>query len=127
MNTLKLWAKALTQLGGSLLIAVLPLLSTGRDLSTSEWVNVAITGVGAAVVWNTQNHPEWPYGKLIGSALIAALTVFNSALSDGITQPEVIQIILAFVTSVTVAVVPNSNGELKNPQSMMNPEGTTQS
>lgn len=120
---LKVYAKAGVQLIGAVLVAVFPLLSTGTQLDASEWVNVALIGVGAAVVWNTQNHPEWPYGKLIGSALMTALTTLNSFLSDGLTRAEIMQVIIGLVVTIAVAGFPNAAKEVEMPVSNMNPEG----
>jgi fluoride ion exporter CrcB/FEX len=120
---LKVYAKAGVQLQGAVLVAVLPLLSTDTPLGASEWVNVALVAVGAAVVWNTQNHPDWPYGKLIGSALVTALTTLNSFLSDGLTRAEIMQIVLALVVTIAVGGFPNAAKEVEMPVSNMNPEG----
>lgn len=122
---LRTYAKAFAQLGGAVLVAILPLISNGAVLTSSEWVNVSIVGVGAASVWNTTNHPEWPYGKLIGSAIVTALTTLNSYLSSGLTQVEITQIILALVTTVMVGLVSNTPSSPKIPVSNMNPEGLT--
>lgn len=124
---IRIYAKAFIQLGGAVLAAILPLISNGVVLSSSEWINVAIVGVGAASVWNTANHPEWPYGKLIGSAIVTALTTLNSFLTSGLTQPEIMQIVLAFVTTVMVGMVANATPAPVIPVSNMNPEGLTPS
>jgi hypothetical protein len=123
----KLYAKAAVQLVGAVLVGVMPLLSTDTPLGASEWVNVALVGVGAAVVWNTQNHPDWPYGKLIGSALMTALTTLNSLLSDGLTRAEIMQCVLALVVTIAVGGFPNAAKEVQIPVSNMNPEGKSTS
>jgi hypothetical protein len=122
-NTLKIYAKAGVQLAGAVLVAVLPLLSSTNVFNSTEAVNIAIVGVGAAVVWNTTNHPDWRYGKLVGSALITGLTALNSFMVYGVvTQAEIMQIVLAFVTTICVGLVPNSTPTPEVLQSNMNPE-----
>lgn len=125
LSFLKGYAKSWTQLLGAVLVAVMPLLSTNGPLTTSEWVNVATVGVGAGVVWNTTNHPEWPYAKLVGSALVTALTTLNSFLSDGLSNAEIMQMVLALAVTMLVGVVPNTPKEIAIPISNMNPEHQT--
>lgn len=125
--TLTLWrtyTKAIAQLLGAVIVAVLPLLADISQFGPSEWVNVALVAVGSAVVWNTANHPDWPYGKLIGSALITALTTLNSFLTGGgVTTVELLQIVLALITTLVVGVIPNGQTQPVVTQSNMNPEG----
>lgn len=103
--------KLIAQLLGAILIAVMPLLTVSKGyLTTTEWINVGIVAVGAFVVWNTANFPTWAYGKLLASAAITGLTMFNTLYvyhPEGITISGLTQIALAVVTSIAVGVVPN--------------------
>lgn len=83
-------------------------LALGDDtISNAEWVNVAIAGVGAAAVFAAPNVPFAKYTKSIIAALTAGLVVLQSAITDGVTQPETIQIILAVLGAVGVYAFKN--------------------
>jgi hypothetical protein len=123
MGNLKTYTKTGVQLLGAVLVAILPFLTGNAPMGAAEWMNVASVGLGAAVVWNTTNHPEWPYGKLIGSALITALTTLSPIVSHGITRPEIMQIVIALITTILVGTIPNAPTASLIPISNMNPEG----
>lgn len=74
-----------------------------------EWVNVAIVGVGALMVFAAPNIPGAAYTKSILSALTAGLVVLSSAITGGISVPELIQIVIAAAGAVGVYVLPNTN------------------
>ncbi|HST77283.1 MAG TPA: hypothetical protein VLN58_02220 [Verrucomicrobiae bacterium] len=121
---MKTYAKAFVHLVGAILVAVLPLLTTNSPMGATEWMNVALVGIGAAVVWNTTNYPGWPYGKVIGSALTTALTAVNSLVEQhGLTQAAIMQIILAGVVTIAVGFIPNDTSQPVDQRSNMNPEG----
>lgn len=104
-------AKAIAQGFGAVLVVVLPLLVVG-PLGFSEIINVIVVAIGAFVVWNTKNYPNWRYGKLLAS-LAATLTTglvtiaSNYAFGDVSTQ-QWIQLIISVVTSFVVWWIPNT-------------------
>jgi len=104
-------AKTAVQAVGAIAVAVLPLLFVG-PLGFSEIVNVIIVAIGAFVVWNTKNYPNWHYGKLLASAaatLTTGLVAIASNYSFGdVSVQQWVQLALAVVTTVVVYVVPNS-------------------
>lgn len=103
-------AKAVAQAVGAVLVAVLPLLFMG-PLGFSEIVNVIVVGVGAYVVWNTKNYPNWRYGKLLASVaatLTTALVAIASNYSLGDVSPQQwLQLAISVITSIAVWWVPN--------------------
>ena len=103
-------AKAVAQAVGAVLVAVLPYLFAG-PLGFSEWVNVIVVAIGAAVVWNTKNYPNWRYGKALASgatALTTALVAIASHNSFGdVSAQQWWQIVISFLTTAAVYLVPN--------------------
>jgi 2-keto-3-deoxy-6-phosphogluconate aldolase len=76
-------------------------------ISATEWVNVAIAGVGAAAVFAAPNVPGAAYTKSVLAVLTAVLTVLASAIVGGISTEEWIQILLAGLGAVGVYSVTN--------------------
>lgn len=102
--------KAVAQAVGAVLVAVLPLLVVG-PLGFSEIVNVIVIGVGAYIVWNTKNYPNWRYGKLLASGaatLTAGLVAIASEYSFGDVSPQQWwQLVIAILTTVAVGALRN--------------------
>lgn len=104
-------AKAVAQAFGAVLVAVIPLLFVG-PLGFSEIINVVVVGIGAFVVWNTKNYPNWRYGKLLASVAATITTglvaiASNYSFGDVSTQ-QWVQLVLSLLTSVVVYFVPNT-------------------
>lgn len=106
MNT-----KAIVQLVGGVLTAVLPLLLVG-PLGFSEIVNIIVVVVGAAIVWNTKNYPNWRYGKVLSSvavALTTGLVAIASKYEFGDVSPQQwVQLAVSVVTAFAVWYFPNA-------------------
>jgi len=104
-------AKTVAQALGAVVVAVFPLLFVG-PLGFSEIVNIIVVAVGAFLVWNTKNYPNWRYGKLLASAaatLTAGLVAIASNYAFGDVSPQQWwQLALSILTSVVVYFVPNT-------------------
>jgi hypothetical protein len=94
----------------TVLAAVAAALTGDGVVSATEWVNVALLGAGALAVFAGPNVPGAVYTKFFLALLTAGLTVLVSAIVDGITTVEWIQIILAAAGAVGVYAVPNVPG-----------------
>jgi len=110
--------KAIVQAFGAVLVAVLPLLTVG-PLGFSEIVNVIVVAVGAFVVWNTKNYPNWRYGKLLASVATTLTTglvaiASNYAFGDVSTQ-QWVQLLVAAITTAAVGYFPNSRSTAAGP------------
>ena len=81
-------------------------------LGFSEIVNVIIVAIGAFVVWNTKNYPNWRYGKLLASVaatLTTGLVAIASNYSFGdVSTQQWVQLVISIVTSFLVWWVPNT-------------------
>jgi hypothetical protein len=104
------YGKLITQLVGALVLAVAFVVqeatSDGSVIDASEWVLVAIAAVGAVDVWGTANITGFEKGKTLISALMAALGLLVSLITDGIQGQEWLGLIILFVTTLGVSVSP---------------------
>jgi hypothetical protein len=103
------YAKFFAIVVATVLSAVSAALLGDSVISPTEWVNVAIAGVGALGVFAAPNIPGSAYTKAVLAVLTAALTVLVSAIVGGITYEEWIQIILAALGAIGVYAVPNTD------------------
>lgn len=92
----------------TVLSAIAAALTGDGVISATEWVNVAILGVGACAVFTGANVPGAAYTKSILAALTAGLTVLASVIIGGVTPVEAIQIVIAVAGAVGVYAVPNN-------------------
>lgn len=105
------YAKALAALLATILSGVVAAMTDGH-VTTSEWINVAIAGVGVAAVWAGPNVPGARYTKAILAVLTAALTFLASAISDGVTTAEWLQVALAALAALGVWATPNKDPDV---------------
>ena len=101
--------KALLQVFGAAMTAILPLL-TGAELSTTEWINVGVVAAGAITVYiaGNQTGTVWEYTKMFMSLVSAGGVVLISALTDDrlISNAEWFQVAVALITVAGVWKVP---------------------
>lgn len=101
------YAKFFAIVLAAVLSAISAALVGDSIISPTEWVNVAILGVGAAAVFAGPNVPGAKYTKAILAVLAAALTVLASVIIGGVSPAEWIQIVLAALGALGVYAVPN--------------------
>lgn len=89
----------------TILTALSGVLTDG--ITASEWINVAIAGVGAASVFAAPNVPGAKYTKSILAALTAVLTFLVSAIAGGIDSAELIQVAILVAGALGVYQFPN--------------------
>lgn len=100
------YGKSIAALVATLLSAILASLAGDQMISSAEWVNVAIAGVGAAAVFAAPNVPGANYTKSILAVLAAILVVLNSSISDGVSNEEWLQMALAALGALGVYAAP---------------------
>lgn len=96
------YGKLFAAVVAAVLMAVLAALTGDNVISNTEWVNVAIVGVGAAGVFAAPNVPGARYTKAVLAVLAAVLTLLASAITDGITVTEWVQIGIAALGALGV-------------------------
>lgn len=88
--------------------AIIAALQTGTPLTTTVWINVAITGLGAFAVLGAGELPSgvWAHTKPIISSAVAALVVIQSAAGSGLTTITILQAIIAALGALGITAVP---------------------
>ena len=103
-----MYAKFFAQVAATVLAAIVPLLNGTAHPNGSDWVNVAIIGLGAVAVLGAGNLPAgvWKYTKTIVAAATAVAVLLQSAITDGISSAEWLQLALAALGALGVVVAP---------------------
>lgn len=102
------YAKMLAAVVATVLSAITAATMGDGIIDPSEWVNVAILGVGAASVFAAPNVPGARVTKAVIAALTAALTVLATTILGGVDQVVIAQMVVAALGAVGVYAVPNS-------------------
>lgn len=102
---LRAYTKAIVQVIVTVLAAIAAVYTDG--VSAHEWVNIGIIGAGALSVFTAPNVPGAAYTKTILSAITAGLVVLTSAITGGVSFPELVQIIIAAAGALGVYVFKN--------------------
>lgn len=100
------YAKAAVAVIAAVATALVAVL-TDDTVTTSEWLQVAIAGTSAVVVWLAANVPDAPTAKTWAAATLAALQAVAAAITGGITGPEWIGIALSVAAVLGVWGTPN--------------------
>lgn len=106
------YAKFFAAVVATFLSAVVAALYGDQHISNPEWVNIAVAVVGALAVFAAPNVPGAAYTKSILAVLAAGLAVAASAITNGITPTEWMQIALAGLGALGVFAVPNKGNSL---------------
>ena len=99
------YAKLVVMVLVTLATALSGVLTDG--ITSQEWVNVAIAGVGAAGVFAAPNVPGAKYTKTVLAILAAVLSFLVSAIAGGLDGQELLQIFIIAAGAVGVYGVPN--------------------
>lgn len=105
---MKKYSKFFAAVVATVLSAIVAALTGDGVVSATEWVNVAIAGVGAAGVFAAPNVPGSKYTKAVIAVLTAVLTLLASLLIGGLSGSEVLQLVVAGLGAVGVYSVPNA-------------------
>lgn len=100
------YGKALAAVVATIISAVVAALTGDEHVSAVEWINVCIMAVGAAAVFTAPNVPGARFTKSILAVLAAVLTLLASAITDGITTTEWLQMGLAALGALGVYAMP---------------------
>ena len=102
------YAKAGAQVVATILAGVAGALTGDQVIDTTEWINVAILGVGALMVFTGPNVPGARATKAVLAVLAAVLVLAVNLIADGIDMSEWIQLGLAALGALGVYAVPNT-------------------
>lgn len=104
---MSLYRSLIIALIGAIVIGVQSALAGDNRIGTDEAIQIAIAVVTAFTVWNTANTTGWRYAKPIAAAVLAVLSGLTSILTNGFTNSEVINLIIAGLVAAGVLMVPN--------------------
>ncbi len=101
------YLKFVAQVVAAGVAALVPALADGR-VTPDEWINVGIIALGAVAVLGAGNLPAgvWHWAKVIVAAASAVLVALASLWTGGITAMEWVQLGLAALGALGVAVLP---------------------
>jgi hypothetical protein len=80
---------------------------TDNVITDVEWINVGLAAAGAAAVFAAPNVPGAKYTKGILAVIVAVLTFFVGAVTDGISTAEWLQVLVIAAGAIGVIAVPN--------------------
>ena len=104
-----MYTKALAAALATVISGVVGYLTDGQ-VTTVEWINVALLGAGSLAVFTAPNVPGAVYTKSILAVITAVLTLLVSLITDGITVAEWLQLAVAALGALGVYAVPNRGG-----------------
>jgi peptidoglycan/LPS O-acetylase OafA/YrhL len=108
------YAKFLLAVAATIISGIVVAMTGDSIISNVEWVNIAISGVGALAVFAAPNVPGAMYTKSILAGATAALTLLASFITDGVTTSEWLQIAVAVMGALGVYAVPNRTDEARS-------------
>lgn len=100
-------AKFLMALLFAALTALSPLITLG-ELNAEQWVQVAIAGATAAGVWVAANTPALEWAKTLIAVVLGVLQVLVATILDGLSQADIVNLVLAALTVLSVYFTPNA-------------------
>jgi hypothetical protein len=102
MRYLKLLATVL----GAVAVGIAAAVTNGH-IDTTEKLQIAIQVTTIIGVWMVANLPAFTYGKTLIAAVLLFLNGVIAALTDGISNAEWVNLIIAVATTLGVLIVPN--------------------
>jgi hypothetical protein len=107
-SSVSTYAKFAAQVAVTVLAAAVALLNGTDHPGASDWVNVVIVGLGSVAVLGAGNLPAgvWRYAKLVVTAATAVAVLLQSAITDGISSAEWLQLGLAALGALGVYAAP---------------------
>lgn len=102
------YAKFIAIVAATVISGIIAAMAGDSIISPTEWVNIAILGVGALGVFAAPNVPGAAYTKSILAVLAAVLTVLASSIIGGISTTELLQIAMAGLGALGVYAIPNA-------------------
>lgn len=101
------YTKAILAVVATVVAGLVAAMTGDNTISNTEWVNVAVLGVGAAGVFAAPNVPGAAYTKSVLAVLAAVLTLLASYITNGVSSTELLQMVVAGLGAVGVYAFPN--------------------
>lgn len=103
------YTKLIGPLVGALVMAgVVAYRAAAEDnvVTPSEWVLLVTQILMVVSVWGAANIPGWTRGKTLQAAIFAVLALLASAVTNGISGDEWLQLTITFLSALGVALTP---------------------
>lgn len=100
------YAKTLVALAVAGLTVLASALTDGY-ISTGEGVQIAVAVTTATSVYLVPNVPQWPWLKTAIAAVLAALNLATTLITDGLSSAEMVNLVLAALGVLMVYAWPN--------------------
>lgn len=91
---------------------------TDNVITNVEWINVGIAAAGAMAVFAAPNVPGARYTKSVLAVITAVLVFFTSAVTDGISTPELMQALIVAAGALGVYAIPNTPVNYRGPNAV---------
>lgn len=101
------YMKFVAQVAATVLTALTAALAGNGEVDTSEAINIVIVGLGAVAVLGAGNLPSgvWAHTKTIVAGATAGAVFLQSAITDGVSAAEWVQLVVAVAGAVGVLAV----------------------
>lgn len=88
-----------------------------QHIDSVEWVKIAIAFAIAVQTYLVPLTAEWPWMKTILAAILSGLQVLVIVIVGGLTQQEIIELVIAIATPLGIGAAPaiSHNGVGANP------------
>ena len=113
---MRAYGKVIVAILAAAAMALYQFLDDGH-ITPVEWVTIAITTTIAVNTYLVPLTVEWPWMKTAVAVVISVLNVLVIVILDGITQQEIIELLIAVLTPLGIGVAPaiSHNGVAANP------------
>lgn len=110
------YGKAVVSIVAAVALALYNFLNDDH-VSSEEWVQICIAFTVAINVYLVPLTPEWPWMKTAVAAVTSLLNALVIVIVGGLTQQEILTLIIAILTPAGVAMAPavSDNGQPSNP------------
>ncbi len=99
------YGKSLAAFAAAVLVVISSAVTDGR-ITPDEGIQIAIAAATGVVVYIAPNLPRYPWIKLAMAALLAALNLAVSLITDGLTTAEIVNLVIAALGVLMVGGAP---------------------
>ena len=115
------YAKALAAVAATVLSGIVAAMAGGHVITPTEWVNIAIAGIGACGVFAAPNVSGAMYTKAIIAILTAVLTFISTVVGGCVTfsschipTADWLQVAVIALGAIGIFAVPNKTTEVRS-------------
>jgi hypothetical protein len=102
-----MYRKFFVAFAGWVAVALASVLTDGH-ITTEEWIQFVIQLTTTVGVWAAANVPTLTWAKALIAGVLAAANLAISLITDGLTGPELLNLVIAGLTAAGVWTVSNT-------------------